>query len=560
MHRAQGSGLPINEVMVDAEAMGRIYTYCRTNATVCNVMRMFCDQVLAGGLTVTLDVYDAAAGTQTKVSLSEELQRVVNVEWAGIFTRDLLWSFFSYGFAVVNLVDSNVKPGERVPHVVSHTQYRLSFIDTITEKRLYRIRPMEADVLLAVHHQGSRKSLRQLENLQVFIYQEPLVDGSLQAPFAAVARLLTILDRTLEDHCYASYYLAHPVVSIEATRTNPGVVEPAENAAIADNEVGVLAEKVTVRVDDVERDRLRATAQVCRDRQVDVALDAQRRNPSPLGPNPAALNPPYAATFLAPTNQRVGASPMPATNPHLLNLIHTITGTVAAALGIPQNMLLSSHAIHAANADVDMQTFEATIRSMHNLLEPIIQSLYDTVYSEGHRDFRRRVLQQRRARATLHESGYIESGGRPSHFGGAAAKRKRGGEEKEDGEVEEGRPLALGDEYPLKDEEEQIEHDVIFRVSFFRTPKSSSEHLRSMWDANLINYETYAAHTANLVGLSRGDMLDEHASLAQWRKKLAFAKEWLDQDVAVPAPGLDKLLPLPRPEPAAGKSPPKKKK
>ena len=27
--------------------------------------------------------------------------------------------------------------------------------------------------------------------------------------------------------------------------------------------------------------------------------------------------------------------------------------TVAAALGIPQNMLLSSHAIHAANADVE---------------------------------------------------------------------------------------------------------------------------------------------------------------------------------------------------------------
>lgn len=383
---ADQDDLFMNEVNVNTEEMMTIEYLCKTNPLAQSAMSFLVNNLKAGGLEVTMDVLGV------RNQLSEEHQKVFDIEWAGQFLEELIWSFMTLGFAVVNLVPSNVKKGEMVPMVIPQSCYMLTFVERFGQRREYRVYPMDQgtnyDEYLRRKQKKGKTELDPDRNVSVYVMYPPLSNGDLTSPFSALYERLVQLEWSWENFAAADYSASHPIPAVQTTAKD-NKPEPNETANIGENQLGLYLHEQKAKLDDQDRDEIQASVEASYKLQKTIMA---RRMATGLtgryGVNPNALSSPYENVFIPGVGREVKDTPRPTHNPLLETVNHLVAAIVASVLGIPSQFLAAEQVMHAANAELNLRLFDKTAKAYQQKIQPILQDLFEKSYRDAHREFR----------------------------------------------------------------------------------------------------------------------------------------------------------------------------
>lgn len=469
-----------------------------------------------------------------------------------------------FGFAVVNLVPSNVKKGEYVPIVVQHTTYMLTFVDRFDRAREYRVYPLAQGAGYNFYQEtrgkGASARFNPDQNVGVYVLYPPhSSNGALTSPLATVYEKLLLLGFSWENYARADYWNANPMWGIQSIQQR-GTPEPNETANIAEKHMALYVDSELVRMEEQERKNVVATVQVAEQLHVQASEDvAAASSFGRYGHNPTARVPPYRYNFSPGVNRQIIEPPRPSYNSMMSEMIQHITAAVAGVLGIPPQFLASSQIQHAANAELNLRIFDKTVRDRQHDVEPILQDLFEKAYKYAHKNYRKQVfdeIRQSEEDEDRHESmaksqqkgqsieQYIRSTGEPSQSGLTVQGEASTSDQIKVSKImgrdfttgPDGRPKRpkFGFARPpanLTDEKlkELVASNVQFRIAFRRTPLTDLESLDYAYQNNIIDYDEYAEDVGAVIGVDKNHVLTEEEHFAQQEKKTKIESELVEK-------------------------------
>lgn len=396
----------VQEVPVNPDDIEAVEYVAKTDPTTHAAINLIINNMKAGGLAVTMDILGA------KTQLSPEHQRVFDIEWSGQFLKELVWHLLTLGFAVVNLVPSNVKDGEVVPMVIPTTCYALTFVDHFAKRREYRVYPLiqNGNNTGGTSYKGRDRLLKNAQkdpdrNVSVYYLYPPLANGDLSSPVAAIYNKLLQQEWSWENFAAADYWASRPYLGIQSTATD-SVREPNETANIGENRLGLYIDEQRARVE--QTDRLDVQAQIAAAYGLQQRVVARRREDGltgRYGVNPHANVAPYEHVFMPGINHQIVTPPTPSVNSQLAEITRMTSSFVCAVLGVPAQFLASEQVMHAANAELNLRLFDKTIKDYQNQVEPILQDLFEKAYRESHEEFREQAYEEIKANKKRAEEG-----------------------------------------------------------------------------------------------------------------------------------------------------------
>lgn len=583
--------LPIErEVEICEEEMNRIEKILRKNPIARMAIDLLIDYVIGGGITVTMDFFGE------KIQLTPEMKELFSVEWSQRFLRSLLTSWLYYGFCATRLVQSNVIVGEAVPTVIERCTYKTTMIISFSGRREYRIHPIdwpvgkrpreeEDDEYAGDGGTRAKKPPRGPStpapwegdsSVTVYVYpgSEPNSDGTINSPLSTVLSLLIRNEHADRDNQAAGYWGARP---IPVLNTGPaGAVSAPDVVSTAPSPDNKLAaHHRALKTDDTEwaKETARATVNntarlVSLYAQRDAAEDAQEDD---YPPNPFSTRPPFRVSHIPAPGQSVTGGPIPVFNPHAVELRRMMFAIIANVLKMPSQMIATDQAMHAANAEFNMQMFDMSISTMQSMIRPVLADLFKMAYKTDAARFRHDFTQGVVER--LADKDPADKGPEAELAGEVPVNEAVEKHFKSTGEPNQSGPLLGPEGKPAKDFmptfEKKIDatklHDYVdknirFAITFQRTPLTTYAVIKQAFDDDFISFETASKIIGQVLHLPPELMLSEAAHKAQKTRKAkmeADAQGMVTKATADATPGAAKPGAKPKPKakakPAASK-------
>jgi hypothetical protein len=463
-----------------------------------------------------------------------------------------------FGFAVVSLVDSALKPGEKVPKVESPADYILRFVHRFGARRVYRATPVDAGTAMQVFSrtriQAGRNGDERPSRALIYVLDHPLDDGTLTSPLASILEDLLAVHWTRENYLATDFEQSHPVYGVQSVPPKTAA-DPMELPDSPENRLGIFTEKQQVDATRHEAEIMKQCILAAYGLQQNVNMRRGQSGRSSLvtrfGMNPMADDAPYARCFNPGPYHQIVDPPRASYNPHMVEVIRTIHSHVASVLGIPGQFLATEQVQHAANAELNLHMFNDVVRAYQKILEHFLQDLYDTTYHESHENFRAAVqneirqAEREQERERIGRPGvnkFIEATGEPTQsklpprkevtrsdqihlskvLGRNFADQNGSGKSQHIGKP----PVVLTDEKLAA----VLERDIRFRICFGRTPLTDRESLRVAYEeANIISYQEFARCLAENIGLPASRVLTEAEHDEQIKKKAKLASELVEK-------------------------------
>lgn len=547
-----------NEMAVDLPEMYTVDYLCQTDSTVKAAVELLINNLRSGGLAVTMDLFG------TKIQLSREHRKVFDIEWTGIFLKDLVWSLLVFGFAVVGLVPSNVKKGEFVPSVIKYTTYMLTFVDKFNQPREYRVYPMNQgtgwEIYSRTKGRGARSTFNSDANVAVYVLYPPHPsNGALTSPLSTVYEKLLTLGYSWENFARADFYNANPTWGIQTTQSIQNV-DPNETVNIGENHLGIYLEQQHARIDDQERADIRTAIEAGQQLHIGVAADLAAHSAyGRYGSNPSAQVPPYRSAWWPGNNRQIVEPPRPSYNTLFETITEKVTAAVSNVLNIPPQFLASDPTQHAANADMNLRLFDQAIRARQHDIEPILQDLFERAYKISHKNYKKEIyneIKQSEDDEDIHAEAFkshsrgesvdqfIRSTGNPSQSGvetrGDASKgdqikvSKIMGRDLTTGPDGRKKKAKFGFSKPIPQVSEAqlkqlVASNVQFRISFRRTPLTDLASLQHAYDNDIIDYPEYAEDIGAVIGVDENHILTEEEHYAQKEKKTKIESDLIEK-------------------------------
>ena len=553
---------PAREINVDMEQMYAVEFVSTTNSIAIACVEQLVNNIRAGGLTVTLDLMGAKVKLnelhQVRIGFTflvlKYEQKLFDCEWNGMFLKDLVWHLLMFGFAVVTLVESNLKEGEMVPKVENISNYLISFTEAFGKRREYRVYPVDSGsayrMFMKDQGESSKRGKSPYPHASVYALFAPHSSGKLSSPLASVFHDLITGSFMKENMQVADYDMSHPprVSRPCRRRRNPMCSTTTD---LGDNLVGVYHEEMKKKIERTDRNDVQASIRAAYDHQMSsVGMPGAGGYAGQYGANPAMFAPPYTRVFMPGVNHQIAELPRAAHNPLYVDIMQTIAQSVSGVLGIPPQFTGSKFVQHAANAELEMRMFDKTIGFLMRLFEPIFQDLYDACYRMSHANFRNQIYreivqskrdEERRAQTSSQFGNYIRSTGEPSQSTLPPPKERGKGDEIRLSKIL-GRNVTsdqpkrkFGFSPPTKElSDEQVKqmvaNDVRFVISFGRTPLTDTATIHDAYDvANIIAYDSFSRFLAQIGGIPQNRVLTEEEHYAQIEKKAKIEADLMDK-------------------------------
>lgn len=555
------------EIFVNMAQASEVEEFCRSNDVVLAAVDFLINYIRANGLTILLRLGGFP------VTLNAEMQAVFDVEWSGTLLDEMIWDFLLTGFTVTNLVDSNVKEGEKVPMCINRACYGASFVQYFGKRREYRIYPMRANMAAEMFRkkQDPSKQIRADERVKVYVLYPPRSNGALTSPLSTLLDKLQTSAWSWTNFAAADYSNTHPTWAIENVVPSGHEPDPIEEAEGGEATLGLVIEKTTQKGDDLQIQRMRErfdAAAVLLKMQNEQYAKAVKT----VRPNPHAQMAAYGSAVILPPNFRPVNTQEAKYNPSMEELERMVASAVARVLGVPAQMFAGDSVVHAANADMDMSSLNRTITGWHRRLTPILKELYTDAYHAAHGDMVETVAEivaenvaWRASRARPAE--YISTHGQP---GSVSHKKSKGDsdreEESDDGDDDDedsdtkqkkpaGKPAppksettkliaaskilgtsvtrvpsfeaSLKPAIILSDEQlkELVELGVQFDISFRNALVANLETIFQIYDKDIINYDQMASRVGSILGIDKSCLLSAEQSEAQKEHRAKVANE-----------------------------------
>lgn len=344
-----------NEVYVDYEEMEEVDKVCDKSPDVISAVTNLIDNVLAGGLAVTMEFFGSS------VKVSEMMEELFEVEWVP-FLREAIPHLLKFGFVVVRLDQSNYIPTEVVPVVVPKEKYTLTIIDRFDKRRVYRVYNLEQFPRMQKKAGRQAPPPEGLRDGQVMVYvlpgYEPSADGKLRAPLFACVDKIRIMEHGYENFARTDYRASKPVYGVGSQEGPDTHKEVLRDQTTPEDDTGLYIAERAITEQEADYDRIRIAAEVSADRARAIAMEnAESGAHGRLGPNPYSFENPYSDVFTPGIGHTLVAAPAPVFNPAFLEMTHVISGIVCGVLGIPMQLVSTSREIHAANAEVAFKMY-----------------------------------------------------------------------------------------------------------------------------------------------------------------------------------------------------------
>jgi len=548
------NGFADTEVFIDCKEMEAIKEVCVNDEIIRASMELLVDNVVGGGLSPTMIYWGST------IRLSEQMQRMFDVEWVHRFLRDLLWSRYMYGFVCTRLVQSNVLPTEAVPMVIDPTLYDLSQVKSFERATEYRIYPLKVDALTGgTSRMGTRpdKERRRVasavyegdESVSVYVFpgSEPTSDGRINSPLKTIIDKVRKLEHFFEDAAAASYWASRPPYPINTLpdrageRDHNGLAGYSPPEAVMGLQAGPVQRVREKRKDD--RTEIEAAVQAGLQLvEMNADDDEKRGLMGRYGPNPYAKAPPMRNYFAPGLSHQVGSGPTPEFNTMIPEMSRIVTNLVAGVLKIPAPIINPSHQIHAADAELIMRLFDIAVSAVQRTVEPIISDLFVKAYRGRIKDntmrYSKAVAEKWADKGTGKDGGHpkevtdgantlddsirrhIKSTGAPTSAvveskGGVTSKAKP-----------KANPLveALGtNEITFDNVRKLMEEHVTFSITFKRTPMLTFDAVWQLWERDVIDWQELVNLAAEIFHLDAAHVLDAKQRDAQQEGKRKFA-------------------------------------
>lgn len=554
------------EVFIEHEEMNEIERVCRGDETVRAAMNLLSDNVVGGGMSVSMDI------NGTSVKLNEVMQRMFDVEWTQRFIKDLLWNLCMFGFAVVRLVNSNVIRTQAVPMVIDKADYEITMVRSFNKAREYRIYPLRFNAngkrsrlsdQFVDHIDGANQGVNKPKQVRerkaqkiydgdasVAVYvlpgSEPLADGTINSPLKTVVDNLKKMDWMWNDLSCASHWASRPPWGINTTqgRAAPMEQDSLKNynppqAVVALHQQG---EQIKHREREIAElgDSMKSAIDTVR---MNAASDEGTDRVGRWGQNPHAHAAPMRNFFMPGLTHAIATGPQPTFIPAFIELTKVSASKVAMALQVPAEMLIPGQQVHAANAELAMRRWDIVISAYQKIVEPIVADLFSMAYGGAIKD-----LQQRWPVETVEK--WAEKGTSDDN---EPARARIGGEEhlldvarrhiKSTGapanvpvDADRHTSEKLKHQFLSKQKKAQAkiglkdishknaatlmaQHSPIIHVRFDQTPMRMFADILNLYMLNLIPYEELAKHAVSIYRLDPSKVLTKEEHDAQEKEK-----------------------------------------
>jgi hypothetical protein len=261
---------------------------------------------------------------------------------------------------------------------------------------------------------------------------------------------------------------------------------------------------------------------------------------------------------------------MPVFNPHAVELRRMMFAIIANVLKMPSQMIATDQAMHAANAEFNMQMFDMSISTMQSMIRPVLADLFKMAYKTDAARFRHDFTQGVVER--LADKDPADKGPETELAGEVPVNEAVEKHFKSTGEPNQSGPLLGPEGKPARDFmptfEKKIDagklHDYVdknirFAITFQRTPLTTYAVIKQAFDDDFISFETASKIIGQVLHLPPELMLSEAAHKAQKTRKAkmeADAQGMISKatDVAGAKPGA-KPKPKAKAKPAGGSKP-----
>lgn len=366
------------EVWVSHEQMRWINKVCDMSEDVVSALTNLTDSSILGGLRVEMQYF------RSRIRVSETMDELFKTEWEP-FVRELITSLLKFGFAVVRLDETDfLETKEVVPVIVPMEKYSISLVDSFDKRRLYRVYRLDTLPRMDTSTADKRKRVPNVletssRDPMVAVYVlpgfEPAADGSIRSPLSTVADKIRILENSYENYARTDYRLSKPVYGVGTTGTQQGGADVLRDQVVPEDELGIYIPEAAAKEAVIDREAIRAAAEVAAERCIAAALSNQNEGRmGRLGPNPFSTENPFTEVFAAGTGHTLMPAPIPAFNPNFREFTHIISGLVCGVLGIPMQLVNTTQEIHAANAETAFKMYVVTSSSTSRVFSHIVLS------------------------------------------------------------------------------------------------------------------------------------------------------------------------------------------
>lgn len=508
------------EIFINGGEMKRIEWICRSNELVRAAMQIICQNVVGGGMSVSMEVNGVS------IKLNQIMQRMFDVEWVQRFVKDLLWHLCMYGFVVVRLIRSNLMRTEAVPSIVDPMHYELTVIDSMNKGREYRIYPIRfsddgssqrpSDGVYSGEDGVKRRRAKKIyegdESLAVYVLpgSEPLSNGALNSPLSTIADKLQKLDWMWEDLSRASHWAARPTYGIN-TAQNKVAAQDADSLKHYNPPLPVVAlhlEGEQIRHKKAEKHEIGEAIQAASDAvEFNAAEDAANGRTGRYGQNPHATSAPMKNFFIPGLGHQLANGPAPAFNPHVNEATKIVASLLAITLGVPSEMIIPGQQVHAANAEFAMRRWDTVVSDYQKVIEPIVADLFAMAYSGMIEDFRQRWPKETVEKWASHADTTADAVRRHIKSSGAPANVP----------IDADKHLTEGFKHQLKSKQEKAQSKICLReithknaaklmaekspvihVRFDQTPMRMFEDIWNLFERDMIVYEEVVKHVQSI--------------------------------------------------------------
>jgi hypothetical protein len=551
------------EVFIDCNEMERIKEVCLNDEIIRGAMELLIDNVVGGGLSPTMMYWGSI------IRLSEQMQRMFDIEWVHRFLRDLLWSRYMYGFVCTRLIQSNVLPTEGVPMVIDPTLYEISQVKSFDRGTEYRIYPLKFDSLTGEVSRMGKKTEKERRRVAPAIYEgdesvsvyvfpgsEP-VDGRINSPLKTVIDKVKKLEHFFEDAAAASYWASRPPYPIN---TIPDKVGARDHDAMAgynppEAVLGLKAGPVQKTREKKKDDRT----------EIEIAIEAglsivemnadddeKRGVTGRYGLNPHARAPPFRNHFAPGLSHQVGSGPTPEFNTMIPEMTRIVTNLVAGVLKIPAPMINPSHQIHAADAELIMRLFDISVSAVQRMVEPIISDMFAKSYRGRIKDntmrYSKEVAERWADKSKDKDHGHEKDvvDGEKSlddsmrkHIKSTGAPTATVGDPREDAKARMKRQMTplkekLGKKLGTKEItfdniRKLMEEHITFNITFKRTPMLTFDAIWELYEKNVIDWQELTNLAAEIFHIDPAHILDVKQRDAQQQEKCKFESEMVEK-------------------------------
>ena len=439
-----GSKRELNARPLNPEQIVQCAHRMKFHPVIMSILQTITDSAIGGGIQIIFKMFNIEHKS------SELMQDMLDREWK-TFAIQLLRSILCFGVAVWKPVKSRRIEGEYVPVLIALDDCEVKFYYKDHE-RFWVIN--ESDPFLV----GDYKSTinQPIKDARIAIVYEPDKNGDLVSPLASVMQYLLDIEARQQNYRVADFGSSY-VRMLLTTGTHSGAAGGNPNTTarsasqfadgdhrrMIERDQIIAAERAQQALHDLKYNRVPATAS-----QVDSQSHAIVRGAEFDGIQEAVLLPAGLTTAQAPVPRQASDHER-----YLdINLV-----LIAQTFGVPQNIVSVSKTTHASNERTGFTLFNDTVRNYQLHVMPVLQEAFTCIFASR-------------------MSGHVKNS--ITHDERAL-----------------GRPLTVK-------EMAQYAKNITCNVILPRTPRTTAEEIDSLYQDEIISFDRYAQHKANIVGVS----------------------------------------------------------